>query len=188
MNRQIPIQPASQEIYFGNFDIIELRTAKTLSILALLVFCVFAQPWKSAGEGNLTSETVVTVLNQDREHYGLSPLSTNAKLELAAQAKARHILSNDYFAHISPNGVQPWDFLKAAGIRYEFAGENLAINYTNPYDLEEDFLDSDSHRENLLSPIFSDIGVAVVSGTFQGKPAIITVQMFAKPLKQLSRN
>ena len=105
----------------------------------------------------------------------------NAKLQLAAEEKARHILQNGYFAHNSPEGIKPWDFIKNAGFAYDFAGENLALNYTSSYELEKDFLASPDHRDNLLSPLYSETGVAVVSGTFKGEPAVITVQMFATP-------
>lgn len=153
----------------------------SLTILTMLLFLTVSLPAVEAKEPVLTGSNLLSLLNQDRQKNGLSPLQGNPMLERAAYAKARDILANNYFAHTSPAGITPWDFIKNEGFIYKFAGENLAINYSSAYDLENDFLKSPSHRDNLLSPLFSEVGIAVVSGISNGQPAIVTVQMFGSP-------
>lgn len=162
-----------------NFIFWKIFLAVLLSGFALVAF-----PHEGSMELSLTGPALLQLTNQDRLREGLPALSESAELEQAARAKAEHILRNGYFAHTSPAGVQPWDFLKSIGYSYNFAGENLAINYQSAYELEKDFLESPAHRENLLSPLYTEAGIAVVAGHFQGEPAIITVQMFAAPANE----
>lgn len=157
------------------------RLAQGIAILTVLLFSLLYAPLAQTAEVSLGAESILSVLNQDRIKYDLSPLSANAKLAEAARAKAQDILKHSYFAHTSPAGIQPWDFIKNADFTYSFAGENLALNYTSAFELQNDFMNSAAHRENLLSPLFSDIGIAVMEGIYQGKRAVITVQMFGSP-------
>lgn len=156
---------------------------RLLIVLSALIFSFVTSPAQSAPEINLTPNHLLTLINQDRQEFGLLEFKENTQLARAAQAKAHDILAKNYFAHTSPAGTKPWDFLRQAGFEYSYAGENLALNYRSVYELQNDFLGSPSHRENLLSPLFTDIGIAVVQGEFRGKPAIITVQMFGTPKK-----
>jgi|SRR3989344_593218 len=156
--------------------------AKAVLILVALVSSLLLVPWEGSGESSFTSQNLVLLLNQEREKNGLPPLQTNALLEKAADTKAKNMLENSYFAHTAPDGTKPWDLIKSAGLEYLFAGENLAINYTNAYELIHDFMQSPTHRENLLSPLFSEIGIAIINGRYQGQDATIVVQMFAHPI------
>lgn len=154
---------------------------KFFAAVTVVSMVFLLSPAESSSESTLTSESLMNLLNEGRRENGLDALRENTLLQKAAQAKARHILANSYFAHTSPAGVEPWDFIKDTGLAYSFAGENLAINYTNSFELHNDFLASPSHRKNIMSEMFSEIGIAVVSGTYRGKHAVITVQMFATP-------
>ncbi|MBI4050860.1 MAG: hypothetical protein HY396_02705 [Candidatus Doudnabacteria bacterium] len=156
---------------------------KALIVVFALLFSLVSLPWQGSAEGILTPDNLLFLVNQDRTQRGLSPLRSSLKLARAAEDKARDMLQNNYFAHTSPSGLEPWDFIKAQTFAYLSAGENLAINYTNPYELENDFINSDPHRENLLSPLFTEIGIAVVAGTYKGQGAVFTVQMFASPVQ-----
>jgi len=157
------------------------QVGRVIAVLTVLLFAAMYAPVAQTAEIALDSASLLEILNQDRIKYGLAPLESSTSLEQAALAKAQDILSGGYFAHISPAGREPWDFIKAVGFKYSFAGENLAINYTSSFELHNDFMASEHHRENLLSPLFSTVGIAVVEGSFQGKSAVITVQMFARP-------
>lgn len=151
-------------------------------VLAIVIpLLVFSIPARGSFELTLTADNILALSNRDRGQIGLPPLRLDARLQKAALEKARDILENNYFSHISPSGTAPWDFIRNQGFKYLYAGENLALNYASPYELIDDFLKSPSHRENLLSPFFSEIGIAVVRGNFNDKPAIITVQLFAAP-------
>ncbi len=153
--------------------------SRILLVATVLLFALVSWPKTAALEPVLTAENMLLLINQDRQETGSTALTLNSQLQQAALLKAQDILAHNYFAHISPSGTTPWDFIKKTGLPYTFAGENLALNYLSAYELENDFLKSPSHRENLLSPLFSQIGMAVVPGAYQGQNAIIIVQMFA---------
>ena len=157
-------------------------------IVVVLAFSASAVafPWQGTMESGLNAQNFLALVNQDRSQNGVPALQINSRLQAAAEAKARDMLARGYFSHNSPGGQRPWDFIKAQGFSYTYAGENLAMNYTSPYDLENDFLHSPGHRENLLSPLFTETGIAVVSGELNGEPAIVTVQMFAAPIKTVA--
>lgn len=158
--------------------------------VACLTFTIFAlaNPAQSADGGTFAPAAILQVINQDRAAHGLRPLRLNVSLTNAARNKAEDMLAKNYFAHTAPDGARPWDFIKHEKISYDFAGENLARGYTSAYELQADLLASPSHRENLLSPIFSEIGIAAIAGELNGEKSVITVQMFAAPAGRVTIN
>ena len=128
--------------------------------------------------------TLVNLTNSARAQNGLGALSSNAQLTSAAYAKAQDMLDNDYFAHTSPAGKTPWDFILGSGYAYIFAGENLAIGYTDSDELFQAWMASATHRENILNSSFREIGMAVLSGEFEGAETIVVVQEFGAPQAQ----
>lgn len=131
---------------------------------------------------SVTVEEVINLTNQERVKAGLKPLTQSTALSQAAVGKARDMFTNNYWSHISPGGTQPWDFIKNAGYGYRYAGENLARDFSNTSSVISAWLDSPSHRENLLSSKYSEIGVAVVDGSLQGVETRLVVQMFGFPI------
>ena len=126
----------------------------------------------------VSSSELVSLANSSRAQEGLGSLRTNSKLESAAFAKVNDMIEKDYFAHTSPDGKTPWDFINDAGYNYVYAGENLAIGYADSAELHNAWMDSPSHRDNIMNPNFKDVGVAVVSGEYQGGQTTVVVQMF----------
>lgn len=129
----------------------------------------------------ITVDRITQLTNAERTKQGLAPLKTNAKLAAAAREKGEHMLEEDYFAHISPSGVTPWFWMAKAGYTYQIAGENLAIDFTEAEDVVAAWIASPSHRENMLQSAYTETGVAVVTGEFQGGTSIIVVHMFGNP-------
>lgn len=129
----------------------------------------------------VTSENIVLLTNQARKAAGLSPLRANALLTNAAQAKAQDMLALGYFAHTSPAGKTAWDFIRQAGYRYLYSGENLAVHYSTAEDVQGAWMLSPAHRTNVVNPRFEDIGVGVVSGNFEGTSTLVVVQLFGAP-------
>ncbi len=123
---------------------------------------------------SLSQQEILSLVNKDRALHGLPALQLSPTLNLAALAKAKDMLSNNYFAHISPTGATPWHWFKAMGYNYTYAGENLAEGYSKASELEKSWMESPSHRANILSPNYSDVGFAIVS--FNNTS--IVVQMF----------
>ncbi len=154
-------------------------------LLSLMLVGIKVTPKYLPGVLGYASDIYVDELlkytNQKRAEFGLPPLSMNTKLSKAAEAKAKDMFSKNYWAHVSPDGIQPWDFILNAGYDYSYAGENLAKNFTTSKEVVAAWYDSPSHRENLLSENYQDIGFAVVNGILDGYETTLVVQTFGKP-------
>ena len=127
---------------------------------------------------------VVSLLTNDaRSKENIAKLTINEKLSLAAQAKAEDMALKGYFAHNSLDGKTPWYWIDQAGYKYEYAGENLAVNFEESEEVVKAWLKSPGHRFNLLGRNYTEIGVGTASGLYKGKQATFVVQMFASPAK-----
>ena len=129
---------------------------------------------------SIPPEKVIELTNKERLHHGLSPLNNSNSLNQAALAKAGNMFAKDYWAHNAPDGTQPWAFIKSSGYQYIRAGENLARDFTDPLAVVDAWMNSPSHKDNLLNPDYEDIGVAVVDGTLGGVQTTLVVQMFGR--------
>ena len=150
--------------------------------LSLLFLAILASFSFSLEPVSITPQAVLNLINEDRKSQGLTELTLDPRLNLAALAKAQDMISKNYFAHISPEGTKPWDWINNLGYRYTYAGENLAIGYNNPHELVNSWMSSATHRANILSPNYSDSGLAIVS---YGDKKII-VQMFGTNSEKVS--
>ena len=130
---------------------------------ALLLSGVMLFAGTSASPRLLSTQEILELVNRDRASQGLPNLVINPTLNLAALAKAQDMMSKDYFAHTSPEGKAPWYWFKALGYNYSYAGENLAEGFSDPNDLENSWMASPEHRANILSPFYSDVGLAVIT-------------------------
>jgi len=123
-------------------------------------------------------ESLLSETNQRRQALGMSSLALNQSLSQAAARKAQDMFSHNYWAHNSPLGKTPWDFIVASGYRYTLAGENLAKNFSDSHGVIEAWMNSPTHRDNILKSGYRDIGFAVVNGSLNGEETTLVVQMF----------
>lgn len=123
-------------------------------------------------------EQLLADTNNKRIAQGLSPLVFNSILSEAAAKKAEDMFANGYWAHNSPAGKTPWDFITSSGYTYAVAGENLAKNFTDSKGVVDAWMSSPTHKENLLKPTYKDVGYAVVNGKLNGEETTLVVQMF----------
>lgn len=130
---------------------------------------------------NVTVQDLVTYTNMKRQANGLAPLKLNPQLSTAADQKARHMFAQNYWAHVAPDGTTPWVFIKDSGYQYLYAGENLARGFDKSSDVIEAWMNSPTHKENMLSPNYTDIGFAIMPGNLTGSDTILVVQMFGSP-------
>ena len=127
---------------------------------------------------NVSIDDIYRFTNQKRMENGLSTLTLNPQLSDAARRKAEDMFNNGYWAHISPNGATPWDFIVGSGYYYVYAGENLAKDFMDSNGVVDAWMNSPSHRDNLLNGKYQDIGLAVVNGELDGMETTLVVQMF----------
>ncbi len=157
-----------------------LLVSVKIFILALVAFGPVAPAFSSA----ITVSNIIALTNQSRQQYNLTTLTENSELDQAAQNKANDMLAKGYFAHTTPDGKTPWDFIIAAGYNYLMAGENLAVNFTEAESVETAWMNSPEHKANILNPNFENIGIGVSQGQYQGHMAIFVVQEFGVPAAQ----
>ncbi len=166
-----------------------LRTGVVFSLLAAVAIVQFGAAIQilvlSRQTGFMASVlpgVLVDLTNKQRTAENLGALSQNEVLQAAAQAKANDMAAKSYFAHVSPDGVTPWYWIEAAGYSYSYAGENLAVNFSDSSDVVNAWMASPSHRANIEKPNYTDIGIATATGVYKGREAIFVVQMFGAPL------
>jgi len=131
----------------------------------------------------ITSAQIIELTNAQRQKYGLPALTLNPLLEEAARLKAEDMFAGDYWSHRSPTGKTPWDFLKEVGYNYVYAGENLARDFADASGVVAAWMASPTHKENIVSKNYQEIGVAVVDGELGGLKTTLVVQMFGTPTK-----
>lgn len=144
-------------------------------------------PLKIGGKENnvvLVKAKIIAQTNFQRFDNGmLPPLIENAKLNAAALAKAQDMFALQYFEHNSPNGTDPGELVKQHGYDYIVSGENLILgNFADEQEVVQKWMDSPGHRANILHARFSEIGVAMVKGQYEGHSVWIGVQEFGLPL------
>jgi len=132
-----------------------------------------------AGQSEITVYDLLTQINAVRIKAGAAPLSLNEKLNTSAGFKAADMITNNYWAHTSPAGVEPWHWFTAAGYPYRFAGEVLAMNYDDAAAVVSAWLASPSHRADILNPAFREVGFAVAHGRLNGADVVLIVAHLA---------
>ncbi len=125
---------------------------------------------------DISSQQLLLLTNEKRQENGLSPLTGNEELDRAAANKASDMFSKDYWAHNAPDGTTPWVFIKSAGYNYIYAGENLARGFTSASDVVNAWMNSESHRKNMLSPNYNDVGFGVATGRLNGEETVLVVE------------
>jgi hypothetical protein len=125
---------------------------------------------------------VLSTNNQRRKETGLEDLIVNSKLNLSANKKLEDMFANNYFEHLSPEGIGVSDLGKIFEYDYILIGENLAMgNFNNEDALLEAWMSSEGHKANILNTKYKEIGVAVGKGLYKGKEVWMAVQHFGVP-------
>lgn len=167
-------------------DFLENKAILIYCVLILIVTAIFRViPKVAPGVLGYASDINITDLlkytNKKREENGVSGLRLNDKLSAAAQNKAKDMFEDGYWAHVAPDGTEPWDFIVGENYEYIYAGENLAKNFSTSKEVVEAWFKSPSHKSNLIGANYDEVGFAVVNGVMNGYETTLVVQMFGKP-------
>lgn len=139
---------------------------------------------------SLVREAVLCLINNERAADGEAALIANPELEAAAEAHAQELVSEDYFAHISPAGETPTDRIRGTGYIPSASdgyliGENLAwgtLSLATPRAIVAAWIASPEHRANILEARYLETGVgvtdAVPSSVGEGAPGATYAQEF----------
>jgi hypothetical protein len=155
--------------------------AVLLLVLKFAILPVFIYLPKTGFFADITKTSLIQLTNTARQELGVLPLKESEKLDQAAYSKAMNMLQEGYFAHNSPEGTTPWFWFEKVGYDYRYAGENLAIGFLESDEVNQAWLDSASHRKNIVNGNYSEIGIAVVNGNFKGAETTVVVQLFGSP-------
>lgn len=129
----------------------------------------------------ITRSSVIAAMNACRVQAHLPPLRESARLDAAAQDRMHDMEDVGYWGHESPDGRSPFVWLPQEGYPFDRAGENLAAGFETTEVLVSSWMESPGHRQNILSPDYTDCGVAtLVGGTTQAQPGKSVVVLFGR--------
>lgn len=126
----------------------------------------------------IVADRMVQLANEARAAIGVAPLTVNQDLVAAATRKGQDMLERDYFAHDTPEGIRPWQWIDTNVYDYIYAGENLAMDFTSAEAIQAAFMKSPGHRRNILNERYEETGMAVLRGELDGSETILLVQFF----------
>lgn len=151
-------------------------------IIPTIVAGIFLLP-KNIFASDITAENLILLTNKERIKNGLKPLKIDSILKKAANNKADHLIENEYFSHTSPSGKTFIKWIKDVEYNYLYAGENLAMDFITAEGIMRAWMNSESHRKNILSEHYTDIAITAKETMFKYRPTIIVVQMFGRQKK-----
>ena len=126
---------------------------------------------------------LTTLTNEERAENNVLPVTENELLKKAAELKAQDMATRGYFAHTSPEGKTPWYWLNLVGYSYAKAGENLAVNFSESSDVDRAWMNSPTHYANIVKSDFTEIGIGIASGVYEGRKTVFVAQFFGTPIK-----
>lgn len=144
-------------------------------VVSLLMVAVFEHKAYA-----LSTDTIIALTNSERQKAGLSPLQPQAALTQSAQVKALDMVQKNYWSHTAPDGTEPWNFIEASGYDFIAAGENLGRNFADDVALVNGWMNSPTHRANILNAEYQDIGLSILNGIVGDKQSQVVVVHYGK--------
>lgn len=138
-------------------------------------------PTPTAASRSSYAEAIVYAMNRERAARGLAPLRLETRLSLAAQDRVDDMLSKHYFDHVSPDGINPFEWVRKRGYKYNLVGENLALGYSSSQSVVSGWMNSPGHRANILKSGFDEVGIAFSdSSPMRGYGAPLVVALYGR--------
>lgn len=107
---------------------------------------------------------ILELMNQKRTEAGLKLLTLDSTLQQIARYKSNHMIQFGYFDHTTPEGKNWASWLDAINYQYTSTGENIAYNNYDPVELFNQWWNSSGHRENMMNPSYTKVGIGVIYG------------------------
>ncbi len=133
--------------------------------------------------GTILPAVVTDLTNTERTRYSAPTLTRNVLLDEAARLKAEHMAAEGYFSHYSPGGISPWFWFDRVGYTYAHAGENLAVHFFDSAEVVKAWMNSPTHKANIVNDVYAEIGIGVARGRYEGFDTIFVVQLFGTPAR-----
>ena len=112
-------------------------------------------------------QRMLELVNEERLQRGLAPLTVDPTLMAVACAHSTDMWERGYSGHVNPDGEDPFDRMRAGGVDFLAAGENLALAPTTER-AHRGLMNSPGHRRNILDPAFTRVGIGAISGGVHG--------------------
>ena len=161
------------------------RERTSLERMAAELEARLGRPQSVGTQVTSAAEVILAAMNRERTARGLRPLRLNQKLSLAANDRIGDMFSKRYFAHVAPDGLQPFTWARQRGYRYRLIGENLAVGYRGR-SVVDGWMNSRGHRENILQRGFDEVGIAIADGApqrgYRG-PTVVAMYGAAAPAR-----
>ena len=177
------------------------RSALVIYVLVIFLFnIIVGQLQISTVQAAVDAPTLYSLHNSNRASNGLTALTVNSQLVTSATNKASAMLESDCWDHYCPPGTSPWSFILNTGYEYVFAGENLGEGFSNNSTLMNAWMNSATHRANIMNGNFTEIGIGFAYGSYQGNAnnTVVVVHFGSrqktsptatpKPVAQISTN
>ena len=124
------------------------------------------------------AQEILNLVNQERAKAGVPALKLSDKLTQIANTKAKDMADKNYFDHTSPTYGTPFQMLQHFGVKYSYAGENIAAGQKSAQEVMNSWMNSSGHRANILNQNYTELGVGYVKGGSYGTE---WVQLFIRP-------
>ncbi|NTV30483.1 hypothetical protein HGA91_00690 [candidate division WWE3 bacterium] len=177
----IPVKHNDHRPYLTRHPALALFLLLIMTVQTTLNIFTSTRPQILGFATSIYQQEIISYTNQEREKDGLPALVHNAKLDEAAKLKAQDMFAKNYWAHVSPDGIDPWHWFAMVNYDYTSAGENLAQGFDTSRGVISGWMASPSHRENILYNKFTEIGVAILNGNLEGEDTTLVVQLFGTP-------
>lgn len=162
-----------------------ITLAGALVVLELVLFVLptlyFPQYARDLNLTAVLPGVLTNLTNEARGRNSLPALAVSPILTEAAQLKAEDMAGKGYFAHNSPDGRTPWYWFKAVGYNYVFAGENLAVNFSDSQQVSDAWMRSPTHQANVVGKSYTEMGTGIASGRYKGRETVFVVQHYGTP-------
>lgn len=150
-------------------------------IMVAFVMSFPLQAWLSPDILYEQAKRIIALTNNIRQDLSIPVLRENPVLNQAALNKAEDMMIDQYFAHVSPDNKSLRTWLSQLSYSFKVAGENLAIGFSSANDVVAAWQESPTHYSNIVDPDFTEIGVGVVSGDYNGYETTLVAQYFGDP-------
>lgn len=169
----------------GN-HVVALITLSVVTFVVSLGFFLYLLVGYNTSKNNPGAVTygkdqIIVAVNLQRKIHNLQPLIFNEKLAQASNQKATDLSKNSYFSHTNPLNNKKWsDFITESSYDYLVAGENLANGFYDANSMVKAWMESPSHRENILNSDVDETAIGISAGNLNETPTIFVVQLFGK--------
>ena len=136
-----------------------------LALVAAAAVAVIGSGLDRVSATEISNQKIIELTNKERDLRGLEPLRIDSSLCRAANLKSGNMLALNYFDHFA-HGLSPWVIIQNSGYDYQYAGENLAMDFVTSEGVVNAWMQSQDHRKNILNPNFEDVCIGVASGKY----------------------